>query len=137
MSHLGVQQIIVAFFLMLTSCTLFAEAVQVVTHNESYYQRLWALDYDSELEVILKDGTRCDIVTIDHAIEVDWARKWAEAIGQSLNYSMQTGKRGGILLIMDGERDEKHWVRINQIVENFSLPIDLFRIKTIKPEILK
>ena len=27
----------------------------------------------------MKDGTRCDILTSTHAIEVDFARKWAEA----------------------------------------------------------
>jgi len=25
----------------------------------------------------MKDGTRCDIVTSTHAIEVDFAKKWA------------------------------------------------------------
>ena len=45
------------------------------------------------MEVVMKDGTRCDILTATHAIEVDFAKKWAEAIGQSLNYAMQTGKR--------------------------------------------
>ena len=54
------------------------------------------------MEVVMKDCTRCDILTATHAIEVDFARKWAEAIGQSLNYAMHTGKnfdngeKGGI-----------------------------------------
>ena len=39
------------------------------------------------MEVVMKDGTRCDILTSTHAIEVDFAKKWAEAIGQSLNYA--------------------------------------------------
>ena len=47
----------------------------------------------------MPDGTRCDILTDTHAIEVDFADKWAEAIGQSLNYAMQTGKKAGIVLV--------------------------------------
>jgi hypothetical protein len=31
------------------------------------------------VEVVMKDGTRCDILTATHAIEVDFAKKWAEA----------------------------------------------------------
>jgi hypothetical protein len=46
----------------------------------------------------MPDGTRCDIVTETHAIEVDFADKWAEAIGQCLNYSFQLNKKAGILL---------------------------------------
>ena len=42
------------------------------------------------------DGTRCDILTDTHAIEVDFADKWAEAIGQSLKYATQTGKKAGM-----------------------------------------
>ena len=30
--------------------------------------------------MVIKDGTRCDILTASHSIEVDFAKKWAEAI---------------------------------------------------------
>ena len=35
-------------------------------------------------EVRLPDGTRCDVETKTHAIEVDWAHKWYEEFAQSL-----------------------------------------------------
>ena len=47
----------------------------------------------------MPDGTRCDILTDTHAIEVDFADKWAEAIGESLNYAIQTGKKADIVLV--------------------------------------
>ena len=56
----------------------------------------------------MPDGTRCDILTDTHAIEVDFADKWAEAIGQSLKYAMQTGKKAGIVLKLKDRGDEKH-----------------------------
>ena len=56
----------------------------------------------------MPDGTRCDILTGTHAFEVDSADKWAEAIGQSLNYAMQTGKKAGIALVLKDRGDEKH-----------------------------
>ena len=61
--------------------------------SERYYQEKFAREIGGQVEVVMKDGTRCDILTATHAIEVDFAKKWAEAIGQSLNYSMLTGKR--------------------------------------------
>jgi hypothetical protein len=45
------------------------------------------------MEQTLPNGTRADCVSETHAIEVDFAHKWAEAVGQSLNYAAETGKR--------------------------------------------
>ena len=63
----------------------------------------------------MKDGTRCDILTATHAIEVDFAKKWAEAIGQSLNYAMHTGKRPGVALIVLSPSDNKYVERVRKI----------------------
>ena len=42
---------------------------------EPYYQDIAAKKYGGETEVTMPDGTRCDIVTEKHAIEVDFADK--------------------------------------------------------------
>jgi len=55
--------------------------------SERYYQEKFAKEIGGQVEVVMKDGTRYDILTSTHAIEVDFAKKWAEAIGQSLNYA--------------------------------------------------
>jgi hypothetical protein len=47
--------------------------------SERYYQEKFAREIGGQVEVVMKDGTRCDILTATHAIEVDFARKWAEA----------------------------------------------------------
>ena len=68
--------------------------------SERYNQEKFAREIGGQVEVVMKDGTRCDILTATHAIEVDFAKKWAEAIGQSLNYAMHTGKRPGVALVV-------------------------------------
>lgn len=98
-------------------------------NSESYYQKIAAEKYSGETEVSMPDGTRCDIVTETHAIEVDFADKWGEAIGQSLNYAFQSNKRAGILLILEKKTDEKHLIRVNSIVQHFELPIDVLAIR--------
>ena len=60
--------------------------------SERYYQEKFAREIGEQVEVVMKNGTRCDILTAAHAIEVDFAKKWAEAIWQSLNYAMHTGR---------------------------------------------
>ena len=96
---------------------------------EAHYQDIAAKKYSGQTEVVLPDGTRCDIVTETHAIEVDFADKWAEAIGQSLNYSFQLNKKAGILLILESSKDEKHLIRVQGIIEHYKLPIDVLAIR--------
>ena len=93
---------------------------------ESHYQRKWCEAQHGRTEVRLPDRTRVDCILDTHAVEVDFARKWAEAIGQSLHYSRMTGKRAGILLIMLSPKDQKHLDRLLNVVQHFNLPIDVF-----------
>ena len=66
-------------------------------------------------EVVAGDRTRCGILTKTHAIEVDFGKKWAEAIGQSLNYSFQFNRRAGILLILETS-DQTYLFRLKSII---------------------
>lgn len=97
---------------------------------ERYYQKKFAKEIGGQVEVVMKDGTRCDILTDTHAIEVDFAIKWAESIGQSLNHAMHTGKKAGILLILDSDSDEKHLERLEAIIESQKLDIEVFLMLT-------
>ena len=99
-----------------------------VAKNEKYYQEKWCKEHNGQVEVVLPDKTRCDCITDTHAIEHDFGPKWAEAIGQSLYYSLQTGKRAGIVLIIRKKTDQKYWIRLNSTIKLFGLPIDTWKI---------
>ena len=58
-----------------------------------------AKKYNAITEYRLWDKTRVDMLTRYEAIEVDWAHKWAEGIGQSLYYAQVTRKRPALLLL--------------------------------------
>ncbi len=64
-----------------------------------------------------------DCLTETHAVEVDFARKWAEAIGQSLYYSHYTGKKPGILLVIGTERDQIRIKHIKPVVEKHGIDV--------------
>ena len=91
--------------------------------NEKWYQQRWCSDQNGQIEVRLKDKTRCDCLTNNYAIEVDFAHKWAEAIGQSLHYSKMTGEKAGILLIVEGNKDKKYLSRLEQVIDHHKLSI--------------
>lgn len=97
-------------------------------HRESWYQQRWCQD-KGVTEYVLPDRTRVDCLTETHAVEFDFGKKWAEAIGQALYYSLQTGKRGGVGLILEKPSDRKYWIRLNTVIEHYGLPIDAWEVR--------
>ena len=98
-------------------------------HTERHYQEIWCKEQGGEIEVVMPDKTRCDCVTETHAVEMDFGPKWAEAIGQALFYGLQTGKKPGIALILESEKDYKYWIRLNTVLEHYDLPIETWKIE--------
>ena len=78
-----------------------------------------------QIEYVLDDLTRIDCLTEDYAIEFDWAKKWAESVGQSMYYAEMTNKLPAVAIIMKSPRDERFIKRINIANED----IVIFRIK--------
>lgn len=92
---------------------------------EAYYQNEWCTPDFGRKEVILWDMTRVDCMTKDYAIEFDFAKKWAESIGQALYYSKLTGKAPAVVLILTSPTDYRYVKRI----ERLDNEIKLFLIK--------
>ena len=93
-------------------------------HKEVEYQSAWCKKADGKTEVAMPDKTRVDCLTREYAIEFDFGSKWAESIGQSLYYSLQTGGKAGIVLILERASDYKYWIRLNKVVNGANLPIN-------------
>jgi len=93
--------------------------------SERYYQELMCPSNVGVMEHRLPDNRRVDCLTDTHAIEVDFAPKFFEAIGQSLHYAKMTGKRAGVYLIMLKPSDEKHMRQMIELILFYDLPIDV------------
>ena len=80
-----------------------------------------------QAEYRLEDLSRVDCLTDTHAYEFDWAdgMKVYEAIGQSLYYASETGKKPGIYLLIRKKNSEKHIRKVQRVIEAFELPIKL------------
>ena len=96
--------------------------------GEQWYQTLWCDEQNGRAEVLMADKTRCDCITATHAIEVDFAQKWVEAIGQSLHYARLTGKEAGVLLILKDSSETKYASRLRDNINYFDLPIRVWTI---------
>ena len=104
-------------------------ALPACSEPERYYQNTYCKGIK---EHVLPDRTRVDCLTDTHAIEYDFGKKWAEAIGQSLGYAFATNKRAGIVLILESKKDRKYWIKLNSIIDHYGLPIDTWTLETWK-----
>ena len=101
--------------------------VQTMMPNqkEAYYVEQWCSSDFGRREAVLWDMTRVDCLAKDYAVEFDFAKKWAESIGQSLYYSKMTGKKPAVALILTSLSDYKYVKRI----ERLDSDIQVFLIK--------
>ena len=118
--------LIVGVAIWLCSITKEAYPADDQHHVEKFYQQKWCEEHHGRMEVVLRDGSRVDCVTDTHAIEFDFDKKWAESIGQALNYAMITGLRGGIVLI--GPVDEIGVHRVIDVIDHYQLPLDIWTV---------
>lgn len=98
-----------------------------IKKNERYYQTKICAELKGEIEYVVQRG-RVDCLTDEYAIEVDWASKFKQGIGQSLFYALKTGKRPAVVLIM-GKKDNKYLEQLKLVAKKYNI-----KVMTIKKE---
>ncbi len=123
------KHLIVTFLLLLSANASLAAHV----HPEKYYQTQWCNAKGGIMEYKLNDKTRVDCLTPTLAVEVDFAPKWAECIGQAIYYGRQTNRQAACVLIMEnGEKDLKYLKRLRRAAYKKGVNLKTF---TIRPNI--
>lgn len=91
---------------------------------EKDYQNAWCSTHHGQQEVVLSDKARIDCLTQTHAIEFDFAKKWAESIGQALYYAQATHKKAGIVLIVENTaKDQKYLDRVKAVANLYNITL--------------
>ena len=67
-------------------------------------------------------------MTDEYVMEIEYADKWKNAIGKVLHYSLQTGKRSTIVLILENPRANLYFKQLKMLVSYFQLPIDVWQV---------
>lgn len=94
------------------------------SYLEKDYQKAWCSANQGYPEFVLPDKTRVDCLTAEYAIEFDFAKKWAESIGQALYYSLITQKKPGVVLIVENQsKDEKYVKRLATVAKTCNISI--------------
>jgi hypothetical protein len=130
--------ILIMFLIVLAIIFLFnndenkQKDIKNIKLNEKYYQTKFCLKLGGRIEYRLEDATRVDCLTDEYAIEVDWAKKWAEGIGQSLHYGLMTKRKPAVALIV-GKKDKRYLKRLERIAKEVNIKIFLItKIENVK-----
>ena len=92
-------------------------------YREKDYQVVWCERVGGEVEYVLENRTRVDCLTEEYAIEFDFARKWAESIGQALYYALETDRKPGVVLIIEDPKDERYLERLLEVSEEYEIKV--------------
>ncbi len=84
--------------------------------SEADYQRAIAAKWGAVTEFAVTSG-RVDILTDTHAVEVEFAAKWKNSIGQALWYGLQTNREPGIILILKDRSDFKYLQQLQSAID--------------------
>ena len=99
--------------------------VPAFAETERYYQKRFCTGM--KLEVTTQSGSRADCVSDEYAIEVDFSKKWAEAIGQSLHYASELNRKAGIVLVCKNTlKCAAHGYRLESTIKANKLPITVW-----------
>lgn len=108
----------VIMFFLFTACSSTTKK-----YHEKHYQTLLCDELGGKMEYVLKDRTRVDCLTDEQAIEVDFTKKWAESIGQSLYYANMTDRKPAVGLIVDNQKDKRNLKRLNFIAKKYGIKV--------------
>ena len=93
--------------------------------TEAYYVEQWCTPSFGKKEFRLWDMIKADCLIKDYAIEFDFAKKWAESVGQSLYYSEMTHKKPAVVLILTNWTDMRYVKRVERVNKD----IQIFLVK--------
>jgi len=116
------RKIIAVFMFTLILIPTIATAERL--HPKRWYQERRCAKYFDSGKVAVSDQYDC--LSKKYVIEFDYADMWYESIGESLQYALQTGRKAGIVLIMEKESDMKYWIKLKKNIEHYRLPIDIW-----------
>jgi len=114
--------------LLLSMLALIAGCAHKPLHERDY-QHWWCKKHGGEREYLLPDNTRVDCLTKEYAVEVEYAAKWAESIGQSLYYAQQTGRKPAVLMILQEKGDERFLKRLRTVAKEQEI-----KVWTVRPK---
>lgn len=90
------------------------------------YRQAWCQQQKGHPGFRLIEGNECDCLTATHAVAIDYADRWAEVMGRSLDFARQTGRKPGVVLVMERAEDRKYQINLRATIDAFKLGVNFW-----------
>lgn len=117
----------VRFTIFLLLLTLIPGVALSGKRSFNYYKQRWCHKLSGRTDILHHDVV-LECATNDYIFIFEYSYRWKNAIGKALYYSLETGKRSGIVLILEKKREQFYYKQMKNLISYFSLPIDFFQI---------
>lgn len=105
-----------------------SELIWAKKENEAWYQAIWCESLGGKSEYRLDDRARVDCLTPEYAIEMDFAHKWHEAVGQALHYGRKTKRQAGIVLVLKKRSEQFYLNELKKTIDYYQLPVKVWQL---------
>lgn len=104
---------LLTFFLLWMPLDLTAMAGTDGLLEQKNFRDQWCQRMEGQTTVLVNDTMTVDCLLDEYAVAIDYASHWAEIIGRSKYYAAMTGRKPGIVLILENEeKDFANMVRL-------------------------
>jgi hypothetical protein len=109
------------FIMLLMPISCFATSYQPLEE----YQAEWCAKNGGKIDYVYENDTsNVACIKDQYAIYTAYASKWKEAVGQALYYSVMTGKKPGVALIVPNTaEDTKNFKNLKQVADKYNIRV--------------
>jgi len=104
------------------------EQKPMINYTEADYRDFACQEFKGIAAYNLGDGLTVDCITSDYVLEFEFEKNWADAIGKALFYEIKTGRKAGIVLIVEKYENNDDLKKIKQVIREKNLEIKLWTI---------
>jgi hypothetical protein len=103
--------------------------------TEDSYRKKWCEEQNGQSNIKAANASYYDCVTKSYVIDVTSAKHWYLSIGKILQYSSETNKRAGLVIILETALEHQYWEELTSTIKKYDLPIDVWSIGPAKIKI--
>lgn len=112
---------------LFTACLILYSSTGFAAKHESVYRDSFCNAVKGQTEYRLPDNARVDCFSEQYAIEIEFAKKWAEGSGQSLYYAQMTRKKPSIGLILADGKEEIYLKSLTHVTDKHGIKIFIIK----------
>lgn len=83
----------------------------------------WCIQHFGIFDYLFDDGSKIECYLENHAVEIDYLYKWEKTVEQALVYSVKTGQKPGVVLILKDQKERQKLEKIKEATDSLGVTL--------------